>query len=762
MKLKNPYTFFDQYCLRTPILPLDFYYNVTKEKNITTDIFADIWKDDIIREAIFLASPELFSEIEKWLSGNLKDTKKQKRLEVSLLKYISRMSSRCTPFGLFAGCSIGNFAETTDIELGNYNLYKRQTRFDMNFLVAFSQKLAKEKAIKKQLLWYPNSSIYRIGDQYRYIEYTYNKNNRREHSIEAVTYAGYLETIIDNAKAGKKIGELALLLVDDEITQEEAEEFIEQLIDNQILISEIEPTVTGEDFLIQLEQCLIRLDTHTTVLKEIQFYKKFLDQIDHKLGNETKKYIEVSERLKQLETPFELKYLFQTDMYTQTQSNQLDIRWGYKLKRVLVVLNKISIANKETDLKRFKDAFVKRYETQEIPLAIALDTEIGIGYLQHQDASDSTSFLDDLYIPFKSNARQEISWGAVSEILGNKLQEIQNSYILELEDKDFEDLEPNWNDLPDTMSTIVEIIKIDDEEKMVLSSMGGSSAANLLGRFSTGNKQVLKHIHNIVAIEQEIHQNFIIAEVVHLPESRTGNVIRRATIREHEIPYLGKSNVSVKKQIPIEDLMISVKYDRIVLRSKTLNKEIVPRLTNAHNYSANALPVYHFLCDMQKQGGRSGIGFYWGEALEKNTFLPRVVYKDFILAAARWKIIVADLEFTNSDDKKDMFEAITVWKTKLNIPDLVQLVDGDNTLLINLKNNNSIEMWLDAIKNKKNCVLEEFLFMNEINSKKQSAIVQQNKNNYTNQFVVSLYNDEKLKQARERNNISKKAQIEIR
>ncbi|MBQ0741207.1 hypothetical protein J9332_43755, partial [Aquimarina celericrescens] len=82
--------------------------------------------------------------------------------------------------------------------------------------------------------------------------------------------------------------------------------------------------VTGEDFLVQLEQCLVRLDVDTPILKEIQYYKKFLDEIDFKLGNQTKKYLEIRERLKQLDTPFELKYLFQTDIYTQTQSNRLD------------------------------------------------------------------------------------------------------------------------------------------------------------------------------------------------------------------------------------------------------------------------------------------------------------------------------------------------------------------------------------------------------------------------------------------------------
>ncbi|TSE10101.1 lantibiotic dehydratase family protein [Aquimarina algiphila] len=761
MKLKNPYTFFDKFCLRTPLLSLNFYHHLTKDQEISIDSFKDIWKDDSIREAIFLASPELFSEIEKWLSGQLKDTKKSKRLESSLLKYISRMSSRCTPFGLFAGCSIGEFGEANKIELTDYKHHQRQTRFDMNFLVAFSQKLAKEEVIKKQLLWYANNSLYKIGDQYRYIEYKYNQHNRREHSIEAVAYAEYLQTIIESTRSGKKIKELANLLVDDEITYEEAEEFIGELIENQILVSEIEPSVTGEDFLMQLEKCLKALDGTESILKEIKHYQVFLDQVDQKLGNTAEDYLQLSERVSQLETSFELKYLFQTDMYTKIQFNQLDKRWGYKFKRALTLLNKISTAPSETHLQRFKDAFTKRYETQEIPLATALDTEVGIGYLQNQNAGDSTSFLDDLYIPLKPVSRQEISWSPIQEILNQKLQHIhkENKYTLHFEDKDVEHLELDWNDLPDTMSSIVQIANVDGEEKMMFSSVGGSSGANLLGRFSTGNDSILDHVQHIAAVEQEMYPNQILAEVVHLPESRTGNVIRRATIREYEIPYLGKSNVPKEQQLDISDLMISVRYGRIILRSKTLNKEIIPRLTNAHNYSANALPVYHFLCDVQKQGGRSGLGFYWGEALDKHAFLPRVVYKDFILAKARWKIITADLPFLKEHIDKGNIKVIQGWREKHNMPALVQLIDGDNTLLINLENSNSVRMWLDAIKNKKGCILEEFFFAEEGRPDGQKGVVQQQGNSYTNQFVISLYNQEKLEHAQSQNQVSKAVEV---
>jgi len=758
LKPKNPYTFFDNYCLRTPLLSLYAYNELTKTEKISIEQLKNLWQNEAIQEAIFLASPELFKEIEKWFAGQITDTKKILRLESSFLKYISRMSSRCTPFGLFAGCSIGTFGKSTAIELESYNNYRRQTRFDMNFLVAFSQKLAQETTIKKQLLWYPNSSLYKIGSQYRYIEYRYNQFNRREHSIEAVEFSSYLETIIETARAGKKSTELATLLIDDEITKEEAEGFIDELIENQILISEIEPSVTGTGFLLQLENSLSKLEGTTTILKEIAHYKEFLSTIDQKIGNTTADYLQLSERLGALETAFELKYLFQTDMYTSTFSNQLQIQWGYKLKRALTFLNKISIAPAETNLKRFKEAFTKRYETQELPLAIALDTEVGIGYLQHQDASDSTSFLDDFSIPHRGESSRKIPWNAVHEILNSKLQQNKDTDTLQLEDEDFEHLTPNWNDLPDTMSTLAQITSVAGKDKMILSSVGGASAGNLLGRFTTGDEQVLKFVQHITTTEQEmLSKDKILAEVVHLPESRTGNVIRRATIRAYEIPYLGKSNLPVENQIALEDLMISVRYNTIVLRSKKLNKEIIPRLTNAHNYSANALPVYHFLCDLQTQNIRSGIGFYWGEALEKRTFLPRVIYKDFILSKARWKITVSEVPGIKEYEQmteKNLIDIIKKWRLDCNICKFVQLIEGDNTLLINLDNSNSIKMWLDTVRKKKECVLEEFLFAQKDFTPANSAVAHQGQH-YTNQFIFSFYNQEKLDNIKQQNALEK-------
>ncbi|KAA1242895.1 lantibiotic dehydratase family protein [Aquimarina sp. RZ0] len=731
MKPKNPYTFFDQYCLRTPLVGLNELHNISSTSEIRK-----IWKDPIIKEAIFLGSPDLYTEIDKVITA--KHNLPSDRLLDSLLKYLSRISSRCTPFGLFAGCSVGRFGNDTHIEIVSSDNHKRQTRLDMNFVVAWAQNLAKLPEIKQQLLWYPNNSLYKIGDQFRYVEYSYNKFNHREHSLEAITYTEYLETIVEKAKSGATINMLTKLLVDDEITIDEATGFIEELIDNQVLVSQLEPTVTGNDFLVQIQKVLSGLKETEGVVAFITQLSALLGDLDAQIGNPTEKYYKISKGIENNHISFELKYLFQTDLYPKHINNELNKKWAYKIKKLLPVLNKMTAPQKDTNLDRFIAAYTKRYETREMKLTTVLDTEIGIGYLQHQDASDSTPFLDGLHIPVSVQKEQQITWNPFYNLLQQKLKKTE--YTIEIEDTDLEEFEENWNDLPDTISTMAEMLQLDGEERMVLGSIGGSSATNLLGRFTTGSPELFSLVKEITDTEQQMNPDAILVEIIHLPESRTGNVIRRETLREYEIPYLGKSSVAAENQIPIDDLMISIKGGKVRLRSKKHNKNVLPRLSNAHNYSANALPIYHFLCDVQKQKLRSGIGFNWGVMLEKRAFLPRVVYKDFILSKARWMIKKEDITGFLNNNKETLIEAITSWRIQLQIPKLVQLVDGDNTLLIDLENYNMIRMWLDTVKKRKDFILEEFLFTEE-------CIVKRGNEGFTNQFVISLYNEEKLKKA---------------
>ena len=127
-----------------------------------------IYQNSLVKEAIHLASPDLIKELDKWFKNdsNLSD-EKQKSFRDYISKIYLRMSSRCTPFGLFAGCSVGKIESQTNIVLEHSIKHKRFTQFDMQFWVALLQNIASRKTAISHLKYFPNSSIYEFGDFYQ-------------------------------------------------------------------------------------------------------------------------------------------------------------------------------------------------------------------------------------------------------------------------------------------------------------------------------------------------------------------------------------------------------------------------------------------------------------------------------------------------------------------------------------------------------------------------------------------------------------------
>ena len=97
-----------------------------------------------VREALFVASPDLEERLDLWLREP--DSDDGQKIERALVRYFSRMAGRATPFGLFAGCSVGTLAAETRLALDGRDRYRRHTRLDMDYLVALAKALEHEPA----------------------------------------------------------------------------------------------------------------------------------------------------------------------------------------------------------------------------------------------------------------------------------------------------------------------------------------------------------------------------------------------------------------------------------------------------------------------------------------------------------------------------------------------------------------------------------------------------------------------------------------
>ena len=722
---------FSSHVLRTPLLPLSFYTKIMEKEAVIT-VF-DLLQDPLVYEALQLASPELVVMVEKyWENPQSFSNKKATALAFSVLKYGARMASRSTPFGLFAGCTVGERGQTTNIVMDHKELFKRHTQLDMQFWIALLQELAKQEEVKNTLSYRPNTTLYEVGSFYRYVEYRY-KVTKREHSIAALRKTDLLTLVYQKSKQGITIEALIELLVDDASEWEDARFFVNQLIDFQFLVSDLDGALTTEKEWDRIHTILKRVPNFKKTITFFHRLKRQIESLDIGLVPKPNAYTAIKNILTEANVTFDEKYLFQTDLMTSTSVNTLHPKVYRQTLEALAFLNGIQTKHKSQTLEGFIKSFLRRYEGKEMPLALVLDTEIGLGYPVSNQRNDTHELLESFHFTNKNETEIQ-TWSAYDRILEQKLQTSvqQKQIVLALTEKDFPDFDCNWKEVPTTFSVMIELLK---EDVVVLESSGNVSAAKILGRFCNGNEAIATLTAEIVAKEQAYDSNQIKAEVVHIPESRTGNILKRPPLRLYEIPYLSHSGVSEAYQIGLDDLMVSIQNNTVILRSKKHNKTVIPCLSNAHNYASKSLPLYHFLCDLQGQNDKPIYSFDWGLLLSHYHYFPRVVYKKVILSKARWVVTADEISFLTQQPEAVFFEVFTKWRKERQLPRWVNWIQFDNTLLLDFDKELGAKLLINAVKKQPKIILEEFLFM------ENAAVSDVAEERYTNQIILSFYKE---------------------
>ncbi|MEO7312304.1 MAG: lantibiotic dehydratase [Chitinophagaceae bacterium] len=706
--MANPFVFTETLVFRSPAKSFP--------ESIPADIIPQLLNDQFFLEAIYIASPVLFKQVVKLKNGAIVDAGAIQKLHISIMKYYQRMYSRCTPFGLFAGCGVTKWASPdsesdSTQERGTY----RQTRLDMYYLCKLSFHLSTIDCIRKKIRWYPNSSLYKMAGHYRYIEYEY-VNDKRSYKIAEATHTAGLEIALKIPESGLLIAELVALLTNSGYAIDESENFISQLIDSQLLLSELEPAVTGEDplkYIIALLKRIaageVEIEKIVGVLEEVSCLLTRLDQAKDTI---TEYYDDIIKWLVLLGVSCDETKLFQVDMFHQATKRKVPFLWQEQLMQSFSFLSGINrvVVNKnlENFIKKFKD----RYDERWMPFNEVLDPDAGIGYADEITNSYS-DLVDGLALPVVKPGNTMLPWNAHESWLFGKLLKasLNKNYQVTISDEEIKRFTADWDSLPPSMSIMFSSI---NDDTIVLDGISGSSAANLLGRFSSGMPAIGKLVNHITAAEQTNYPEVIFAEILHVPEDRTGNILLRPQSREFEIPFLARAsgndpgNANTSNRMILDDLLLSVRNGKVVMVSKKNAMQVIPKLGTAHNFSLSALPVYRFLCDLQGQHLRSGLRFSWGHLQQQFNFLPRVVLQHVILSEATWhfkKEEFQELLVTDDTLRSKVHSFFNTWR----LPNLVVLVDGDNELLVDISNALSIQAFVKAIWKRPSIILKEYL-----------------------------------------------------
>ncbi len=665
-----------------------------------------------VREALFVASPDLEERLDVWLRDPQGEA--GQKMERALVRYIARMAGRPTPFGLCAGCSVGTLGSRTRLLLKGKDHYRRHSRLDMDYVVALTGALTQQPELRRNLLFRPNTSIYRANSSIRYAECRRDGKGWSHHRI-TIERSDYLDATLRHAALGACPGDLAAALVeaDPEASLEEAQEYIDELIKSQVLLSELTPAITGPE---PLQPLMTRLHDQgvAAVANRLNETRIQLENLDAApLGIEPERYRSLARQLESLPAKVELPRLFQVDMVKPMTEATLGPEVLEEIGRGVEILRRLFRGSPRDNLARFREAFTARYEQREVPLAEALDEELGVGFdAVEGHGLDASALLDGLAFP--SPKESSVSWGRRESILLARLSEVlgRGADEIVLSPKDMDELaEAESPPLPESFSVMASVAArsqaalADGDFRILLENGSGPSGARLFGRFCHGDPELHRHVARYLQAEEAQHPDVIYAEIVHQSEGRLGNVTVRPALHAYEIPYLGQAGVASDFQIPITDLRVSVVGEEIVLRSARLGKRVFPRLTNAHNF-ANGQGIYRFLCQLQMQGVAGWFFWDWGP-LKDAPFLPRIVCGRLVLARARWRLTQEELHSLGKAQGTARWLAVQAWRVERRLPRLVCLAEADNELPIDLDNVLSVETFVELAKNQQQAALVE-------------------------------------------------------
>lgn len=159
----NDFCLHDEFIIRTPRYPF-----LDLENLINQDIM-ELKENDEILESIYIASIDLYNALKRFDSLNEKEVN---RVRNSIVRYLTRMTARSTPFGLFAGICVAERGERTEIVISE-NIEKFAD-IDMECLFLIYRSLIRLPEIRNSILFFSNNTLYKRGKEWCYLEYIWN------------------------------------------------------------------------------------------------------------------------------------------------------------------------------------------------------------------------------------------------------------------------------------------------------------------------------------------------------------------------------------------------------------------------------------------------------------------------------------------------------------------------------------------------------------------------------------------------------------
>jgi thiopeptide-type bacteriocin biosynthesis protein len=705
----------DFFVLRTPLLSwaeLERWGDVARgldsaaRREAMRHHLADLVARPEVAEALAIAAPGLTAAIPAWNAAPRSE--RGRKIERALVRYVARMCGRPTPFGLFAGVSHGRIDSTRHLVVPPRTDWRRSTRLDMEYLGKIVRDLVADPDVRLAISWRTNSTLYEVDGVTRWVEIVDDAaQGRRRHRLAGTEATATLSHVAARARGGARWPELVAAVHEhagEGADAAEVDGYLRALIDAHVLVPELEPAITHGNPVETLgaELATIAAERAQRVAGVLERARVALVRCDGEHGiGDAAGYPPVLAILGELPVAPDGMAALQVDLFKPTVELALDRTLATEIAAELPALLSLCPGAPSALLVDFTERFEARFGTREVPLSVALDPDLGVGLGVGHDDLPAAPLIADLGLRRQRrdrgarDPRRDWLQARIRDALALRAREWS---VSDEELRELNGLLPTPGDrLPDGLLVRCAILAAPDGDdlRIAIENAAGPTVTRMLGRFAVGDDALCASLRAEAAFEQDRTPDAVLAEIVHVPTDRASNVNIRPRLRAHEIPLLTRSTVPPDQRVDIDDLWVRVESGVLRLRSRRLGCDVAPRMSTAHNLGLPTnLPLYRFLGELQHHGVRASLGWIF-DGVASPPFLPRVRRGRLILSPATW--FIADgirREILGAPEPAD---ALQRWRRRSDLPRFVSLVEGDQSLPVDLDNPLCVDALLHSL-----------------------------------------------------------------
>lgn len=627
---------------------------------------SDCWEE--LKAAIAISSADFYKTIEDVKAEELNSL--PPKVFFTIWKYYNRAKFRSTPYGTFAGVSILNdgLSNTeTEIKLEEKQVVHQFVDWPYKNKLEFYN----NELLDNNCFLFANSSYYFTTTSIRYIACTDGLFELAEIDKDDFVYQ-ILQACEQPIRVNKLLEKLKISIEG----KADVLSLLDDMLSLQLLLSDRHPNIIGEDY---------------------------FKRISITPSTETNTYL-IAER--------------------KVISGGVDEKLFQSIPGLINLMQHILPVDSRDALKQFVNKFKKKFEQREIPLSIALDPEMGIGYDELEQAGQGDDFIAQFY------GKQNKPVDNLNEKLKDNLKDlVSNGGFISKETVRLDKLGLNLHDKPSIIPNSFSMVMSVADDLILVEQTGGSTANALSGRFTIASDNIYNHCKSISAIEQEANPDVLFFDVAYMVETNVDNINRRKLIYNKQLSILNFD--TSEDPITLEDVMLSVQGNDVILRSKKLNKRIVPRMASAYNYARSDLSIFRLLCDLQHQNIQTNLTLFIETLYPDLEYYPRIQYQNLVLSQQKWQIKKANIvDFSISDCRKYLEELglAKYFKTGLS----------DQTLCFDTQNDADLNAFMLYMQKQNSVYLEEVIIP------ENSVVVNENGAPYLAQFILNLYHKEKV------------------